>query len=393
MADPKHLRLLKQSVDTWNEWRANNYGTIPDLVGADLQGINLAGADLSRGNFHQANLGYANLFGVDLGGANLSRANLSAANLSGAFINKANIRKANLCGAQLWVAQLFQTDLAGAILNEADLSDAELGRANLSHARLTRTKLCGANLGDARLTHAELLEVRANGTNFQGAILTGMYLVSWDIDRTTQLSDAICEYIYLREYQDKLTCKIHVDERCPGVGDRNFEPGEFAKLFQSSPETLDFAFTGGIEWRAFLGAFERLCRSMPENDFTIGAMETRQGGTIVVRVRICDPCNREQVEKFFKQAYQDELQALDKRDDRSLSAKERQSIVTHRTQSADLLEIVRSLARNRPPLEEFDRVESDGVTRSETRSPWDATLEIPSELGESKLFSQRRWLI
>ena len=389
MADPKHLALLRQGVDLWNEWRENNYGIIPDLSGADLRGVNLVGADLSRANFHQANLSHANLFGVDLGAANLSAANLGAANLSGVFLNKANLRQANLRRTQLWVAQLFQADLAGAKLSETDLSDAELGRANLHRARLIRTNLCGANLGEARLTNAELVEVRGSGTNFQGATLTGMHLVSWNIDRTTRLSDAICDYIYLREYRDKLTCKIYIDERCPHETDRNFVPGEFAKLFQSNPDTIDFAFPEGIDWRAFLVAFEQLCRSIPENDFTIGTIDTRPGGAIVVRVRVCDPCNPEQVEQCFKQAYQHQLQSCDRRDST-------QNTATRRDRSGDLLDIVRSLASSGSSpkkRDERDAIDSDEISGNEETAPWDLPLKMPPKWGELPSFWGGQWLI
>ena len=61
MANQEHLDILKQGVDTWNQWRREHRD-------ADIQ-LDLYKADLSG----------ANLSGADLGGANLSHANLTGA--------------------------------------------------------------------------------------------------------------------------------------------------------------------------------------------------------------------------------------------------------------------------------------------------------------------------
>jgi hypothetical protein len=69
MANEEHLALLKQGVEAWNEWKANNPDIRPDLSFATGNGITIRGAKLS---------------GVDLSRANLSRADLSRADLIGA---------------------------------------------------------------------------------------------------------------------------------------------------------------------------------------------------------------------------------------------------------------------------------------------------------------------
>ena len=73
MANPEHLKILKQGVDAWNKWRAENPGIIPDLEGADLQ----------RGGPRRADLPGAYLEGTNLRGADLSGANLGGADLAG----------------------------------------------------------------------------------------------------------------------------------------------------------------------------------------------------------------------------------------------------------------------------------------------------------------------
>jgi uncharacterized protein YjbI with pentapeptide repeats len=64
MANEEHLALLRQGVDGWNAWKANNPEIRPDLSFATGKGLIIREAKLS---------------GVDLSRANLSRANLSRA--------------------------------------------------------------------------------------------------------------------------------------------------------------------------------------------------------------------------------------------------------------------------------------------------------------------------
>src|SRR5664279_3168185 len=72
MANPEHLKILKEGVDAWKKWRANNPGTTPDLVGADLSRMNLCGVHLGLANLPRADLSSTNLGGAYLGGADLT---------------------------------------------------------------------------------------------------------------------------------------------------------------------------------------------------------------------------------------------------------------------------------------------------------------------------------
>ncbi len=71
MANPEQLKILRQGVQHWNEWREANPHTYIDLRetnlnGADLRGVNFSEVDVGRAQFEEANLS----------GANLRRANL-----------------------------------------------------------------------------------------------------------------------------------------------------------------------------------------------------------------------------------------------------------------------------------------------------------------------------
>jgi hypothetical protein len=71
MANPEHLKILKQGVAAWNNWRVENPRIMPDLKWADFLRADLIGANLVG----------ANLRGANLGGADLRRANLVGADL------------------------------------------------------------------------------------------------------------------------------------------------------------------------------------------------------------------------------------------------------------------------------------------------------------------------
>jgi pentapeptide repeat protein len=188
MADEEQLKILRQGVATWNEWREKNPELLrPDLSSADLSraglcGVNLKDANLSRANLEEANLREANLFGAKLGDANLVRANLSGANLNWAKLIRARLSFADLRGANLFRADLSEADFWG-----ADLSRASLIRANLARANLEAADLVEANLREANLSRAQLIE-----TNLRDATLTGSFVYGvsvWAIevnDRTKQ---------------------------------------------------------------------------------------------------------------------------------------------------------------------------------------------------------------
>ena len=115
MANDEHVALLKQGVDAWNKWRAENANIRPNRNGADL---------------HEANLSEVNLNEADL-----SLANLSAANLSAAFLSRAFLPGADLSGADLMAATLLDTDLTG-----ADITGCRVHGVSAWGLKLERTK-------------------------------------------------------------------------------------------------------------------------------------------------------------------------------------------------------------------------------------------------------------
>jgi len=131
MANPEHLKILKQGVEVWNKWRKENPDIKPNLIKADLFDINLSEADLSG----------ADISGAELGNAVLRQANLHEAKLSWAYLTLADLSGANL----------RNVDLVGANLSRADFRKADLDGADLERANLVETKLEGANISNCRI--------------------------------------------------------------------------------------------------------------------------------------------------------------------------------------------------------------------------------------------------
>jgi TIR domain/Pentapeptide repeats (8 copies) len=157
MANKKHLKILKQGAEAWNNWRAENPDVEPELREADLCSAKLGGANLSAADLGDARLGGANLSGTKLGGANLSTADLRRA-----YLHEANLSSANLSGA----------NLSEAYLREANLSGTDLSRTDLREANLVQARIFGTNLREANLSAADLSAANLSGANLSGADLT-----------------------------------------------------------------------------------------------------------------------------------------------------------------------------------------------------------------------------
>ncbi len=81
MANEEHLKILKQGVEAWNEWRKTPFSILADLRGADLKGVRLDKMNLHGVFFEGANLHGADLYRADLSMAHFEGANLRQAHL------------------------------------------------------------------------------------------------------------------------------------------------------------------------------------------------------------------------------------------------------------------------------------------------------------------------
>lgn len=205
MANEEQLKLLKDGVDGWNEWRAENPSVVVDLRGAELSLRNLRGVDLRGANLVSAKLIEADLRKAKLSGTQLIKAKLRAADLREADLTESTIRAADLSGADFSKANLYGVDfersalrgarfsgavlrrtiLAGVDLNQADLRDAQIMNSRLNGTHLSEADLSGADLGMTNLFSAHLDNAILVGANLSFANLVNADMRGADISKAT----------------------------------------------------------------------------------------------------------------------------------------------------------------------------------------------------------------
>ncbi len=318
MADLEQLERLKQGVEAWNEWRKGSPGVKVDLSESNLHEINLkkvnlAGANLCKTYFRSTDLEEANLEDavliaadfslVRLNNALLRRTNFREANLSGAILRDADLEEAKLVGACLRKATLVGAKMNGADLRLASVSEADLVFVHLCEAKLTEVNfsqadLYGADLSRADLAGANFRRTQAQATNFTGANFTGACIEDWNINSQTKLDDVECDYIYL-EYPDQ--------ERRPSDPNRNFEPGEFTKLFQEARNTFDLILHNGINWRAFAFAFNETNTKVIDeygDRLFLRGYELLGDGMVKLKISYPEGTNRQKYQNLLEDNYE-----------------------------------------------------------------------------------------
>jgi hypothetical protein len=143
MANPEHLKILRQGAKVWSEWRTKHEDVWPDLSGADLRGADLRGLNLSQ---------------ADLNGVDLLRADLTFAYLARVDLSRANFSEASLFGITLISARLIGAKFNDVDFSYADLNGADLRFARLSHSNLNNTGLDGADFTDAVLDSSSFMD-------------------------------------------------------------------------------------------------------------------------------------------------------------------------------------------------------------------------------------------
>ncbi|NET05380.1 MAG: pentapeptide repeat-containing protein [Symploca sp. SIO2B6] len=306
MASKEQLTRLKRGVSTWNEWRAKNPMSKPDLSAADLSNMNLSQVNLS-----DAYLSGASFQGTNLEGANLSKSILIRTNFSRADLHEANLSRASLTRANFSSANLSQIDLSRASLSRSCFVKAELSEANLRQAYLEESDLSGANFSKANLNGVNLAKVQAFGTNFNEAILTAACLGDWSINSATQFEQIDCDYVYLRFPQQ---------ERRPISGE--FAPGEFIKLFRKSADSIDLTFHNSIDWAAFAYSFKNTVLENKDSQLTVESIDKTASGVISVIVKSSGNSNKAKVHSDLMQNYEFAHKVLEKKAEQAVSGEE-----------------------------------------------------------------------
>ena len=280
--------------------------------------------------------------------ADLTGANFTKATLKSASFREATLRKTSWQYAQkLDRARLGNSTLSNPAVRELLVTrdgykksyvDANLRGANLNGVDLNEANLKWADLGEATFHHADLREADLSetlvlGADFTGASLTGACLEGWNIDHTTNLEGVDCQYVYLLRNQQ---------ERRPSSGD--FAPGEFTKLFQEVLSTVDLIFRNGVDWRAFVTAFQQVQVENEDTRLEIQSIENKGDGVAVVRVSVPPDTNKEKIHSEFNHQYELALKALEARYQAELQAKEGE-ISRYREDSANMWEVIKLQAK------------------------------------------------
>jgi uncharacterized protein YjbI with pentapeptide repeats len=179
MANEEHVAILKQGVNAWNEWRAENPKVAPDLSEADLHML-----DFSKGQLNWVNPKKVHVQKVRLDAANLRRVNLQGADFGPLSVPEELNNKNGLS------VYLLNADLSNADLQEADLREANFERANLYNVDLRRAVLLGADFQEANLSFANLEGANLNFANLGMSVLDNAtfdkaffgYTKIWNVD-------------------------------------------------------------------------------------------------------------------------------------------------------------------------------------------------------------------
>ncbi|MEH2095903.1 pentapeptide repeat-containing protein [Nostoc sp.] len=316
------------------------------------------------------------------GGTSFRNADLTDADFTGAILKNTDFRKANLTRTRFYeakkldfarvddtiltklaVIKLLVTgngrgkSYARANLKGANLIGADLKEANLKDVDITEATFQGACLEQANLTLAQ-----AVSTNFTSAQMTGACVEAWNIESTTNLDNVDCRFIYLLEHP-----KPETDDRERRPNSGEFQPREFTKLFEEVLNTVDLIFRDGIDWKAFVNAFQTVQNQNADTELALQSIENKGDGVVVVKVGVPDGADKEKIHSDFTQNYQLALQAVEEKYKAQLQAKDEQ-IVVYRQQSGEMTEIVKLLASKPINVQVDNKVENKNMTNSNDAS-------------------------
>ncbi|MBD2607854.1 pentapeptide repeat-containing protein [Scytonema hofmannii FACHB-248] len=316
------------------------------------------------------------------GGTSFRGANLINANFTGAILKNTDFRKANLIRTRFYEAKKLEFSRVGnTILTNRDVlnllvtcngknksyAGANLRGANLKGADLKEANFKGADIivatfERACLEWANLTLTQAVTTDFTSAQMTGACVEAWNIDSTTKLDNVDCRFVYLLEYP-----KLGIDDReCrPSSGD--FQPGEFTKLFEEVLNTVDLIFRNGIDWKAFVTAFNKVQAENEDTELALQSIENKGDGVVVVKVGVPDGADKEKIHSDFTNNYQIALQAVEEKYKAVLQAKD-DEILFHRQQSAKIPEMIISLANKPINVQVENKLENQNMTNSNDAS-------------------------
>ncbi len=281
-----------------------------------------------------------------IGGSSFHGADLTNANFTRASLKNTDLREANLTCVRWYGAKMLYSVRPGNTYlqdtqvrqwligkgTEKNFDGKDLGGINLQGANLADASFIGADLSETNLQYADLSRAKLIETQLDGTNLTGACIKDWIIN--TNCENIICDYIYLKQYQQ---------ERRPSDPSKNFEPGEFAKLVEDYIETVDLIFKEGIDWNAFLTSFQDLRVKYGEQDVSIQAIEKKSDGAFVIGLTVPPDADKGEIESLANESYKTNLKVLEAQYRAELQAKDRE-ITLYKEQGSNMMEIAKLLA-------------------------------------------------
>ena len=315
--------------------------------------------------------------GTRFRGADLTDAIVTKATLTNTDFKKANLTRTrfyevkgldcakvgdSILASQAVLKLLTSGDGKGKSYAGVNLKGANLIGANLKEVNLKDADISEATFQGACLERANLTLTQAVGTDFTSAQMTGACVEAWNIESTTKLDNIDCRFIYLLENP-----KPGNDDRERRPSSGEFQPGEFTKLFEEVLNTVDLIFRNGIDWKAFVNAFQTVQNQNEDTELALQSIENKGDGVVVVKVGVSDGADKEKIHSDFTQNYQLALQAVEEKYKAVLQAKD-EEILFHRQQSAKIPEMIISLANKPINVQVDNKLENKNMTNSNDAS-------------------------
>ena len=155
MANKEHLKIIKQGVKAWNEWRQEHYVIEREFIRGDFTEANLSGASLI-----DAEIEFADFSGADLTEANLTGAYLVRTNFLGAYLNRAILNEAHI-GVTAFVDNDLSTVKGLETVNHHAPSTIGIDTLYKSDGKIPEVFLRGAGIPEDFITFIPSLVGRA----------------------------------------------------------------------------------------------------------------------------------------------------------------------------------------------------------------------------------------
>lgn len=133
------------------------------------------------------------------------------------------------------------------------------------------------------------------------------------------------------------------------------------KINLGGRKTVDLVFSDGIDWQAFLTSFQKLQTIYSNWDLAIQAIENKSGGILVVRIEVPYLGEPAEIEKYFTQEYDIQLQTLEEKYRLQLQDKE---IEINQQNSANILKIVELMAKVGNSIQNIEDIKTIAESKS-----------------------------